>query len=424
VIPHLRVLLYSPDLDGHRQVYCERWARVLAERGHEVVIAASFSRVDNRELLPEFANLLNNGQVDSLDVGDFREHGLGIETRELTGLIKRVHADVTVLLEADDHLRLLSNQARRGGERLPGRRVGLFIRTASYRYATSPVPSLRVRLGWLRRVPADWPEWPKLFHEWLLPRHDLLDVALCLDEYFVRERRGRYRWMPDLYEPSQQEDSRVAADGLVGAVDDDGLAAQLRSLAAAHDGQNLLVYYGTAYARRGYDTLLRLAALRDACFVHCGRRNDDDSYEFDVAGLRNELRLRGDLFETERFVSDFGAANALFSTANSVVLPYRRHLGSSGVMLQALAARRPVLVPDEGLMAARVRDHGLGAVYRAGDWDDLNRQHAALWARSPAFYAEAIGRFLRYFSHEQVERAIVAAVEGSADTCELPGSAT
>jgi len=416
-----RVLLYSPDLDGHRQVYCERWARVLLERGHEIVIAAALARAASVDQLPGFTSLLAERHVRLVDVTSFRDHGAGSDVSEVGGLITRVAADVTVLLEADDHLRLLCGQIGRRGRRLPGRRLGLFIRSTNYRYAKPPMP-MRARLGWLRRLPTDWPAWPRLFHERLLPRRKLLDAALCLDEYAVRAHRDTYRWMPDLYESSRHEDSQAAEGGSVAAGGGD-FGAKLRHFTAAHDDRELLVYYGTAYARRGYDTLLRLAVYRGACFVHCGRRNDYDKYAFDVVGLRDRLRARGDLLESSGFVADFGAADALFSATRTVVLPYRNHLGSSGVMLQALAARRPVLVPDAGLMAARVRDHGLGDTYRPSDWDDLRRRHEALWSRAAEPDSVPIDRFLRHFSNEQVERAIIAAVEGSADICRLPGRA-
>jgi hypothetical protein len=404
-------------LDGHRQVYCERWASVLLARGFQVCLAASFTGMDARALLPEFTAMLDRPGVSRADVSCFPAAGLDIGAAELAGLVGRVEAGITVLLEADDLLPAMSGQIGRGA-RLPGRRVGLFIRSTNYVYPGRR--PLRTELGWLRRLPAEWREWPRLFHESLLPRHKLLDAALCLDEYFVATHQRTHHWIPDIFQTSSQADRPVGSPA--GCEEGDGrlLAARLRAFTDDHAGRELFVYFGTAYARRGYDTLLSLAVRRGGCFIHCGRRHDGDSFSGDIVALRGELERRGDLFETRSFVADFAAADLCLSVPPAIVLPYRHHLGSSGVMLQALRVGRPVLVPAEGLIGRRVRDHGLGAVYDQRDREALDRGVALLWARSPEQFAVPITRFLRRFSRDQVERAILGAVEGEPDGWGLP----
>lgn len=71
-------------------------------------------------------------------------------------------------------------------------------------------------------------------------------------------------------------------------------------------------------------------------------------------------------------------------------------------------------------MGLRVRDHGLGVVYDSQDPEALDRGVALLWARSPEQFAAPIARFLRHFSQDRVERAILGAVEGVPEGCELP----
>lgn len=379
-------------------------------------MAAAFRGLDREALLPEFAGVLGEPGVTHVDVSCFSAAGLGITATELAGLVTRVDAAVTVLLEADDLLSALCGQIGSGGVRVPGRRVGLFIRSTNYMYAGQRRP-LRSELGWLRLLPRDWREWPRLFHEVILPRGRVLDAALCLDEYFVASHRATHAWMPDLCQTSSWAQREVESAAGPAAGDFATTAERLQDFAEAHAGRELFVYFGTAFARRGYDTLLGLALRRRGCFVHCGRRNDEDDYESEVIRLRAELARRGDLFETGAFAADFAAADLFLSAPPAVVLPYRRHLGSSGVMLQALQVGRPVLVPARGLMGRRVVDQGLGIVYEPRDESALDRGVAALWARSPEAFAAPIARFLRYFSQEAVERAVVAAVEG------VPGGA-
>jgi glycosyltransferase involved in cell wall biosynthesis len=350
--------------------------------------------------------------VSVVDVSSFADHGHGISTVELAGLMQRCGAETVVLMEADDHLATLAGQVGRGTHRLPGRRVGLFIRSTNYAYPHSGSPSLRVRLGWLRRLPTQRRVWPRLFHEWLLPRERLLDAALCLDESFVLRHSATHSWMPDIFMTAPDVDTEGKEETRHHVDCSDELLGALHEFLEAHVGREVLVYFGTARVRRGYDTLLRLAVERRGCFIHCGLADAREAFVDDVAALRQSLSSRGALFETGAYVAGFRVAEAFLAAGACVVLPYRHHLGSSGVMLQALRAGRPVLVPNEGLMAQRVRENGLGAVYRPGDWIDLNRQYAALCRRSPEEFAPAIARFLEFFSREQVEAAILAAVEG------------
>ena len=88
-----------------------------------------------------------------------------------------------------------------------------------------------------------------------------------------------------------------------------------------------------------------------------------------------------------------------------------------------LAAARPVLVPDRGLMAYRVRTFGLGQTYRDGDLGDLKRQFRNLLAEGPESRRCHLDAYLTYFSRAQVAAAVVAAVSGGGASAQLPQSA-
>jgi hypothetical protein len=92
-------------------------------------------------------------------------------------------------------------------------------------------------------------------------------------------------------------------------------------------------------------------------------------------------------------------------------------------MLQAVAAERPVLVPDRGLSAWRVRSFGLGAVYRDGDEEDLKRHFRDLRDAGPDSYRTALRDYVALFSREQVAAAVSRAVLGSGTGARLPQQA-
>ena len=53
----------------------------------------------------------------------------------------------------------------------------------------------------------------------------------------------------------------------------------------------------------------------------------------------------------------------LYRSARAVLLPYRRFGGSSGVFVNALAHRCPVIVPDWGVISERTREYNLGLIF-------------------------------------------------------------
>ena len=86
-------------------------------------------------------------------------------------------------------------------------------------------------------------------------------------------------------------------------------------------------------------------------------------------------------------------------------------------MLQAVAAGRPVLVPDRGLSAWRVRSFGLGEVYREDDEDDFRRRfRETRRARArglPGRPARLPGALFVSASHAAVSRAVGCGGEGA-----------
>lgn len=62
----------------------------------------------------------------------------------------------------------------------------------------------------------------------------------------------------------------------------------------------------------------------------------------------------------DRFVTDPQLASEL-AGADIILAPYQNHIGSSGVMHWAVAANKPLIAQDTGLIGYQVSKYGLGA---------------------------------------------------------------
>ena len=393
-----RVLIFSPALAGHRQVYCRVLTDILHDAGCGVVVAGSFESLEAPARVALAGALRRRGPVELVDTSALSRGGRDISLESLRRLVREKSVDITVLTEADDHLGLLSRQMA-PGRRIPGRRVGVFLRGTRYVHVDRDPDPWRNRLGRWRRGRTAWATDPYVFHEHLLPRFRLLDAALCLDEVFVGTHDRPYEWLPDIFASFDEEDWAVDSAERV-------WLARLEEFCARRRESQVLVYYGSAQVRRGYPSLLRLAVDLEARFAHCGARPPVDDSTGELARFRRSLARRGALFETDTYLPSYGVAREFMRAAPCAVLPYRRHYVSSGVMLQALDAGRPVLVPDKGLMAWRTLRFGLGRTYAEGSYDDLRREAGRLLSETPAAYAPQLESFMSLFGRERVASAV------------------
>jgi len=405
-------LVVSPSLQGHRLTYCRVLSGLLRDLGRRVVVAGDMCDrdVSGAGLLTDLGRWPG---VELLDISGRHEDGrFGAEG--LAALLREVGSDTTLLTEADGQIPALAAQRATSGGRLPGRLIGLFIRSTNYIYQSKASLSVRVRRrlrGSARGVVGH-----RAFHEDLVARDHVLDAALVLDENYAQGHLAGHAWMPDIFR--ETDEPHPGSEG-----EADQWAGRVGAFLAEPRRGPVIVYVGAVQQRRGYDMLLRLALEQGGSFVHCGQLDDRDTSEREVVGLREALAARGALLETAAPYLAPETADVFFRAARCVVLPYRGHLGSSGIMLQALAAGRPVLVPDRGLMAWRVRTFGLGDTYRDGDTHDLCRRFRALEAAGPETYVDALRAYMRSFSRAQLRAAIEAAVEGSGPGATLPQTA-
>lgn len=406
-------LVVSPSLQGHRVTYCRVFSALLHELGYRVVVAGN---IGDREIAGEelLADLRGWPDVELIDIVG-RHEGGHFRAGGLSALLGEVGPDLTLLAEADGQIPALVDEGAVRAGRRPGRVIGLFIRSTNYIYQARPSLATRVR----RRLRGPVPDAVdhKAFHEKLLVRDRLLDAALVLDENFARDHAATHMWMPDIFRETGEPHSESSGET-------EEWAARVEEFLVGSGQGPVVVYVGAEQQRRGYDTLLRVALEEHGRFLHCGELGDPQAPGCgEVNALREALAARGALLETSAPYLRPETAGLFLRAARCVVLPYRGHDGSSGMMLQAFAAGRPVLVPDRGLMAWRVRSFGLGDTYRDGDYADLVRRFRALDAVGPQAYECALASYIRWFSRDQLRAAVEAAIDGGRRGAKLPQGA-
>ena len=93
---------------------------------------------------------------------------------------------------------------------------------------------------------------------------------------------------------------------------------------------------------------------------------------------------------------DSGELAALVDRSDVVLAPYQRFVGSSGVLLWAARAGRPVLAQEFGLIGKLTRDHHLGIAVDSGDAAKLAHEIGRMIDEGPATFFDrtAAARFV------------------------------
>lgn len=405
----LRVLLYSPHLAGHRQVYCNVFTDILLEMGARVVLAAGFSGPQGLSEWKDIAHYQHHPHVEIINCADFSaQRNVLLTAEELLAMQQRYSIDATLIAEADlqevELLRIALGQA----PRLQGRNIGIFAWTSDWCPAEDPYSGAKIRRKvtvrqffgllkrrLLRRQIYDEHSRDFFFEEAIKSRR-VLDIALVKDERVAQKKGHPYIWFPEIFKPfSLVETDADKAEYYT-------VSSAYQSFLSQIPGREVLLYFGKASGYRGYDYLIRLAQLDpEVSFVHCGEIFDTDDFEPDVQAVRRKLERQGRLFETCAYIHSERLVNLFFSSINRWVSSHRFTL-SSGVMLQALAAGKPVLVPNTGLLGERVRKNKIGMTYRYADLADLYQQWQVFKKIPPASYTASIKTYMRQFQRDRI----------------------
>lgn len=384
-------LLYSPGLAGHRQVYIFVLANILRKLSYSVYIASNFAEKPKSSFYLD--KLETDPEIFWIDTNFMDGNGVSIKNEDFKVIQKSNNISLTVFVEADNHISLFDSQILNRNNRLLGKNMGIFLRPF---YFYENFNLLKDR-WYINKLISTWRTDSRIFHEILNPAFDLLDKSFYIDEYFT-EKHKKTVWLPDMFQ--QYADRLVSEENLEQRI----WIEKLNDFKNLNEGRKLLLYFGTPQQRRGYSQLLELALRNDACFIHCGLRNE--SSESDDA-IRALLEKENRLFETNEYIIDPLCIEYFFKSVSHLVLPYINFMGSSGVMLQALSYNIPVLVPEQGIIGYRVNKHNLGLTYSPGSFDVQFQR----FFNTPAdTFSESINKYMHFQSADHLESILMKAL--------------
>lgn len=140
---------------------------------------------------------------------------------------------------------------------------------------------------------------------------------------------------------------------------------ELREQLGIGSDRTVFLLFGALTARKGIYPLLESLDLlsEEVCqktaLVLLGEANPQDQQRIItlVAHLRQQKPLQ--ILERYEFV-DEAELHAHIAMADVVLAPYQKHVGMSGIVLQAALHQKPILSPNYGLMGELVNQYGLG----------------------------------------------------------------
>jgi glycosyltransferase involved in cell wall biosynthesis len=381
-----RILVFEPDTEGHSLEWLEHLMTFVAGSAEEMEICLLVP-APLREALVRCLPPNSNGRVTVVALSVLESRLCKTRPFTLAALARwwtmrrqmRRHGAHSGFFLGIDFLALPLAL----GLGMAGRTVsGILFRPSVHYAALGPyTPSLGERLRDMRK--------DVLYR--LMLRNPALSRVLSLDSFFPAYARARYAGggkvheLPDPAHPTAEagHSPKTACDfapqGRVGFLLFGYLAERKGPLAIV---EALRLLPPVTASRVAVLFAGRVdAALSDRLKQHCRA----------LLAERPELWLRID----DRRL-DHAELAALVRRSDVVLAPYQRFVGSSGVLLWAARAGRPVLAQEFGLVGRLTRDHGLGVAVDSSDPRRIAHEIARMVEHGPANFIDraAAARFV------------------------------
>jgi len=379
----LRVLIFESDATGHRLQHVRVCVEAIADLDVEIVFATSATTPGSDEFRTHVAPVLHRVTVDaSFEAADGASPWQMATRRaaECAAAVERHRPDHVYVLYADG-LAQITGIARLVGRARRHRRVeyeGILMR-GRFAYPHRSWPDAVRARAWLAAT--------------ALSPFDILHFLDPIPYERIVQHGGRLatraRLIPEPVEPptiTSRDEAR-------------------RRLRLPPEGR-IVCCPGGLDQRKGVDRLIRAFAacqgtLRpDDRLLLIGRVHESIR---EAIQATSDLRQCGRIILRDEFVSDEDLHHAI-SAADVVAAPYPRHIGSSGIVVRAVALERLVLASDFGWIGMVASRFGLGPTCDCRDDGAIARSLSAALAASPSYRPSAAARrFARYHTKANYE---------------------
>ncbi len=208
--------------------------------------------------------------------------------------------------------------------------------------------------------------------------HPQLQTVFCLDPFVVEalKTNGDRAKIVTLADPVVSTPST--------AID---IAAYRAQLGIKTD-RRVFLLFGALDRRKGIYQLLQAIELlppalsQQMCLLLVGKTaaTERANLERQIVALRQHTPIQ--IIECYDFIPEEEVSN-YFQLADTILAPYQRHVGMSGILLLAAAAGKPVLSTDYGLMGELVRRYKLGIAVDATQPSELMQALARCQTAAP-----------------------------------------
>lgn len=347
-----KILIYSPNIGGHRQVYCNVITHWALESKLDVILCIGNNWVKSKNTIrqdsPYIELYKKNENVHFISAT--LKSPYKSDAEYLLDLENDLEPDMVFVVSGDEFNHSLHSIIKHLilPKKHSSKWIGIFI--ACYCYLDSE--------NWLKQKVQKFIMKQKVKH---------FEITYWLDEYFVSSLYIRNAfWLPDISKSfnvvTNYRDTEYEL-----------LSSQINSFLENNNGKEVLLFFGRDFNRKGFDFIVELA-LDDDRFVVL-RAGDSLESDENQKLITKMVKLENDgrLLNIAKFIENPVIVEKLFKATNFVPLPYRNHYSSSGVMLQAIEFQKPVIVPNIGLMGKRVIDNNVGIIYKHKDYNDFKK---------------------------------------------------
>jgi glycosyltransferase involved in cell wall biosynthesis len=194
----------------------------------------------------------------------------------------------------------------------------------------------------------------KAFYKFML-KNPALSVVFTLDEYFVKyykeklQNSHKLHFLPDPYVLLENNDNYRHI-----------------SRSSSRNEKKMFLLFGVLQERKGiYQTLEAISTLHPdvlgkARFIFAGELDSHikDHFIQQIAKIR--LSHRNITLDLQNYYLSNEEIRKLVNGCDVVLIPYQRHVGSSGILLTAAAFKKPIITQSVGLLGFETRKYKLG----------------------------------------------------------------